>query len=135
MALSACRSLQSVKQAFRGARLIAPADKRTGRTMVETQRIVEWQQRLVHIPSVGPSPLDGECVDGKASTEIRFNVYEDGATAGSIQRDKGRFVEGHNVSIETAMLLQAYLAHVIRQARMEFASGVQDKKSLDQLFQ
>jgi acetylornithine deacetylase/succinyl-diaminopimelate desuccinylase-like protein len=34
--------------------LIVPADKFTERTMVETSRIVEWLQRLVHIPSVGP---------------------------------------------------------------------------------
>jgi hypothetical protein len=80
-------------------------------------------------------PPDGERIDGKSATEIRFNVYEDGSTAGRIQRDKGRFVEGYNVSIDSAMLLQAYLAHIIKEARLEFQSGTQDKKSLDQLFQ
>ena len=33
------------------------------------------------------------------------------------------------------MLLQAYLGHVIKEAKLEFDSGTQDKKSLDQLFQ
>ena len=36
------------------AQLVAPANKLTKRTMVETRRIVEWLQRLVRIPSVGP---------------------------------------------------------------------------------
>jgi hypothetical protein len=76
----------------------------------------------------------GERVDGHSSTEIRFNIYEDGSTAGRIQRNKGLFVEGYNVSIDSAMLLQAYLAHVIKQARIEFKSGTQDKKALDDLF-
>jgi hypothetical protein len=32
------------------ARLIGPADKLLEQTIVETQRIVEWLQRLVHVP-------------------------------------------------------------------------------------
>jgi hypothetical protein len=93
-----------------------------------------YEKRVTCFP-VSECPPDGERVDGKASTEIRFNVYEDGSTAGSIQRDKGRFAESYNVSVDSAMLLQAYLAHVIKEARMEYDSGTQDKKSLDQLFQ
>jgi hypothetical protein len=93
-----------------------------------------YEKRVTCFP-VSECPPDGERAEGKASTEIRFNVYEDGSTAGRIQRNKGRFVEGYNVSIESAMLLQAYLAHVIKGAKQEFDSGTQDKKSLDQLFQ
>ena len=62
-------------------------------------------------------------------------IKRHGSTAGRIQRNKGRFVEGYNVSIESAMLLQAYLGRVIKEAKLEFDSGTQDKKSLDQLFQ
>jgi len=79
-------------------------------------------------------PADGERLEGKASTEIRFAVYEDGSTAGRIQKNKGRFVEAYNVSIESALLLQAYLSHVIKEAKVEFQSGTQDKKSLQDLF-
>jgi hypothetical protein len=80
-------------------------------------------------------PPDGEKVENKSSTEIRFNVYEDGSTAGRIQRNKGRFVEGYNISIDSALLLQAYLQYVIAEAKLEFKSGTQDKKAIDALFQ
>jgi hypothetical protein len=33
------------------------------------------------------------------------------------------------------MLLQAYLNHVMKEAKAEYQSGTQDKKALDQLFQ
>lgn len=78
---------------------------------------------------------DGEHVDGKSSTEVLFSVYEDGATAGRIQKNKGKFVEGFNFSIESAMLLQAYLGYVINEAETEYNSGIQDQHSLDKLFQ
>jgi hypothetical protein len=41
-AISACRCLHTFEQDFAVARLTAPADKLTERTMVETRRIVEW---------------------------------------------------------------------------------------------
>ena len=75
-----------------------------------------YEKRVTCFP-LSECPPDGERVDGKASTEIRFNVYEDGSTAGRIQRNKGLFVEGYNVSIDSAMLLEAYLSHVIKEAR------------------
>jgi hypothetical protein len=93
-----------------------------------------YEKRVTCFPA-SECPPDGETVDNKASTEIRFNVYEDGSTAGRIQRDKGHFVEGYNISIDSAMLLQAYLGHVIKEAKSEYNFGTQDKKSLDQLFQ
>ena len=92
-----------------------------------------YEKRVTCFP-ISECPPDGERIDGKASTEIRFEVYEDGSTAGRIQRNKGLFVEGYNVSIDSAMLLQAYLFHVIKEARIEFKSGTQDKKALDDLF-
>ena len=78
-----------------------------------------YEKRVTCFP-MSECPPDGERADGKASTEIRFNVYEDGSTAGRIQRNKGLFVEGYNLSIDSAMLLQAYLAHVIKEASIEF---------------
>ena len=94
----------------------------------------DYNKRVTCFPT-SDCPPDGETIDGKASTEVRFNVYEDGSTAGRIQRNKGRFIEGYNVSIDSAMLLQAYLNHVIKETKIEFQSGTQDKKSLDKLFQ
>ena len=92
-----------------------------------------YEKRVTCFPAA-ECPPDGERLDGKASTEVRFNIYEDGSTAGRIQRNKGRFIEGYNMSIDSAMLLQAYLNHVITEAKLEFRSGTQDKKSLDQIF-
>jgi hypothetical protein len=92
-----------------------------------------YEKRVICFP-VSDCPPDGETVDEKGSTEIRFNVYEDGSTAGRIQRNKGRFVEGFNFSIDSAMLLQAYLGHVIKTATSEYNSGTQNKSSLDNLF-
>ena len=93
-----------------------------------------YEKRVTCFPIV-ECPPDGEKIDGKASTEIRFNVYEDGSTAGRIQRNKGKFAEGYNISIDSSMLLQAYLTHVIKEAKIEYQSGTKDKKELDNLFQ
>src|ERR1700722_5008185 len=41
--------------------------------MVETQRIVEWLQRLVHIPSVGPrnaGPRSGAIDEGRIAAQV-----------------------------------------------------------------
>lgn len=92
-----------------------------------------YEKRVVCFPE-RDCPADGERLDGAASTEVRFNVYEDGSTAGRIQRNKGRFIEGYNVSIDSALMLQAYLSHVINEAKLEFKSGTQDKKTLDNMF-
>ena len=43
---------------------------------------------------------DGVCEEkkqGVSSTEVVFQIYEDGSTAGRIQRNKGKFVVGYNM--------------------------------------
>lgn len=72
---------------------------------------------------------------GKSSTEVVFQVYEDGSTAGRLQLNKGAFQEGVNFSVDSALLLQAYLAHVIKEAKLEYSSGTQTQKDLDEMFQ
>jgi hypothetical protein len=72
---------------------------------------------------------------GKSSTEVVFLIYEDGSTAGRLQLNKGAFQDGVNFSIDSALLLQAYLAHVIKESKLEFKSGTQTTKDLDQMFQ
>lgn len=71
---------------------------------------------------------------GKASTEVIFLVYEDGSTAGRLQVNKGAFQEGVNLSIESAMLLQAYIGHVVKVAKLEYKSGTQTIGDLDEIF-
>jgi hypothetical protein len=38
------------------------------------------------------------------STEIVFQVHEDGSTAGRNQRNKGRYLVGYNLSVESSVL-------------------------------
>ena len=72
---------------------------------------------------------------GKTSTEVLFMIYEDGSTGGKLQQNKGAFQEGVNFSIDSALLLQAYLAHVINEAKLEFESGTRTQQQLDEMFQ
>ncbi len=62
-------------------------------------------------------------------------IYEDGSTGGRLQQNKGAFQEGVNFSIDSALLLQAYLAHVIKEAKLEFESGTRTQQQLDDMFQ
>lgn len=81
-------------------------------------------------------PADGEKGEmGRSSTEVRFQIYEDGATAGRIQRNKGKFEEGYNVSIDSALLLQAYSTFVLTESDFDYKQGTQSVKDLDAMFQ
>lgn len=79
-------------------------------------------------------PKEGEKLDGRASTEIIFIVNEDGSTAGRIQRNKGKFEEGYNVSINSAVLLRAYLRYVQSRGEREFVAGTRTTDDLNKLF-
>jgi hypothetical protein len=93
-----------------------------------------FSKRAVCFPAAD-CPTDGEKGElGKSSTEIRFQIYEDGSTAGRIQRNKGRFEEGYNVSIDSAMLLQAYASFVLKESDFDYKSGTQSTKDLHDLF-
>ncbi len=72
---------------------------------------------------------------GKTSTEVVFMIYEDGSTGGRLQQNKGAFQEGVNFSIDSALLLQAYLSYVIREAKIEYESGTRTQEQLDEMFQ
>jgi hypothetical protein len=93
----------------------------------------DFQKRLDCFP-LDSCPAEGEKLDGKASTEILFEVNEDGSTNGRIQRNKGRFEEGYNVSVESALMLQAYLRYVLKEGRQEHEAGTQTKDDLNKLF-
>jgi hypothetical protein len=94
-----------------------------------------FSKRAICFP-LNECPADGEKGElGRSSTEVRFQIYEDGATAGRIQRNKGRFEEGYNISIDSAMLLQAYAAFVLKESDFDFKAGSQSIKDLDEMFQ
>ena len=93
-----------------------------------------FSKRAICFP-MAECPIDGEQGElGKSSTEVRFQIYEDGATAGRIQRNKGRFSDGYNISIDSAMLLQAYAAFVLKESDADFKQGTQSKGELDAMF-
>lgn len=79
-------------------------------------------------------PKEGEKLEGHASTEIIFIVNEDGSTAGRIQRNKGRYEEGYNVSINSAALLRAYLRYVQSRGERDFVAGTRTTEDLNKLF-
>jgi hypothetical protein len=80
-------------------------------------------------------PPEGQKVDAKASTEILFSINEDGSTSGRIQRNKGRFEEGYNVSVKSGLILQAYIHHVLSEGKAEFEAGTASTEDLKKLFQ
>ena len=78
------------------------------------------------------------CDDKKAgvsSTEVMFQIYEDGSTAGRIQRNKGLYVVGYNMSVESSILLEAYLRYMKEIGSKEFNVGVMTNEEILDLFE
>lgn len=72
---------------------------------------------------------------GNTSTELLFQIYEDGSTSGRFQLNKGRFNVGYNMSVESAILLQAYLIYMKNAGDKEFNLGVMSDEDLLDLFE
>ena len=72
---------------------------------------------------------------GFSSTEVIFQIYEDGSTSGKIQRNKGRFSVGYNFSVESAILLSGYLEYMVDVGSREFNIGTMTDKEVEDLFQ
>ena len=71
---------------------------------------------------------------GVMSTEILFQVYEDGSTAGRIQRNKGTYSVGYNLSVESSVLLSAYLTYMRDTGFKEFNIRNMSDEELESLF-
>ena len=79
----------------------------------------------------------GRCENKKKgimSTEIVFQVYEDGSTAGRIQRNKGTYSVGYNLSVESSVLLSAYLTYMRDIGSKEFNIGNMSDDEVKSLF-
>lgn len=72
---------------------------------------------------------------GISSTEVVFQIYEDGSTSGRIQRNKGLFSSGYNLSVESTVLLSAYLTYMRDVGFQEFQTGSMSDKQIENLFQ
>jgi hypothetical protein len=118
-----------------------------GRMQQALLKLVDWSKtahqnhvrsalskRVVCFPEATCPPEDGPKRVGVASTEVVFEVNEDGATSGRIQRNKGKFDEGYNISIDSAIWLQAYLNHVLNEGSAEFESGTRSMEETKALF-
>lgn len=71
---------------------------------------------------------------GISSTELLFQVYEDGSTSGRMQINKGEFNVGYNMSVESTILLQAYLIYMREIGSKEFNVGVMSDEEVLELF-
>lgn len=82
-------------------------------------------------------PVDGCEVKqaGSSSTEVIFQIYEDGSTSGRIQLNKGKFNVGYNMSVESSILLQAYLIYMKEVGAEEFNIGVMSDSEVLDLFE
>jgi len=71
---------------------------------------------------------------GVSSTELLFQVYEDGSTSGRMQINKGQFNVGYNMSVESTILLQAYLIYMRDLGSKEFNVGIMSDEAVLELF-
>ena len=91
-------------------------------------------RRIEKTSSCIPEGLCKEKKQGVSSTEVVFQIYEDGSTAGRIQRNKGKFAVGYNMSVESSILLSAYLTYMREAGSKEFNIGVMTDKEVETLF-
>lgn len=89
-----------------------------------------FTRRVVCLP-------DGLCdqrTSGVSSSEVVFQIYEDGSTAARLQRNRGTFVSGYNMSVESGLLLAAYLDYMHKVGLQEFKTGTMTEGDLNALF-
>lgn len=116
------------------------------RTKVSISKLSDWsaiahknelrrsyRKRVDCFPEIN-CPRENEKIEGKTSTEIIFIVAEDGSTAGRIQRNKGRYDEGYNISIKSSKLLSSYLHYVQSQGERDFVAGTRTTADIDAMF-
>ncbi len=82
-----------------------------------------------------PVEYCGEKRTGTTSTEVVFMLYEDGSTAAKVQRNKGTFSAGYNLSVESALVLSAYLDFMHEVGEKEFSLGTMTDDEMDALFE
>ena len=81
-----------------------------------------------------PDGLCDERTSGVSSSEVVFQVYEDGSTAARLQRNRGAFSSGYNMSVESGLLLAAYLDYMHQAGLQEFRTGTMTEDDLNALF-
>ena len=106
-------------------------------------KIDEWTQvaqennvtrRISKTAACIPSDACEVKKSGNSSTELIFQIYEDGSTSGRMQINKGQFSVGYNMSVESTILLQAYLIYMRELGSKEFNVGVMSDAEVLELF-
>ncbi|PVZ49579.1 peptidoglycan-binding domain-containing protein [Thalassobacter stenotrophicus] len=92
------------------------------------------RKRYEKVAACFPATQCQEKVEGNSSTEIVFLIYEDGSTAASIRRNKGRFAKGYNLSVESGLLLAAYASYMNELGSKEFFAATATDADLDDMF-
>lgn len=80
---------------------------------------------------------ESDCMEkkiGNTSTEVIFLIYEDGSTAAKVQRNKGDYSSGFNFSVESSMMLAAYLEFVKGVGEKDYETGSMTEEELGTLF-
>jgi len=104
------------------------------RQWTETAEKNNVRRRYEKVASCFPQASCGVREVGNSSTEVLFQIYEDGSTSGRLQRVKGEFISGYNMSVESTVLLGAYLKYMRDIGEQEFKVGSMSKKDLDTMF-
>ena len=82
-----------------------------------------------------PQDMCGKSEAGNNSAEVIFMLYEDGSTAARLQENKGRFRSGYNLSVESGLLLSAYMDYMAEIGENEFEANTMTDEDLDIVFQ
>jgi len=93
----------------------------------------DLQVRLTCFPAVD-CPEEGKKIAGRLSTEVVFGIHDDGSTSVRLQRNKGLYEEAYTVSINSALLLQCYINHVLNAGKAEHEMGSTSTEQLKDLF-
>ena len=104
-------------------------------------KILEWTEiaeenavtrRLEKRASCLSEPICPSVATGVYSSELLFQTYENGSTSGKFQINKGNYSFGYNVSVESAILLSAYLTYMDEIGRKDFdVRSMSDDQVLD----
>lgn len=82
-----------------------------------------------------PTLMCGNTEEGNNSAEVFFVIYEDGSTAARLQENKGKFRSAYNFSIESGLLLSAYMDYMAEFGEKEFEANTMTETDLDAIFQ
>jgi hypothetical protein len=92
------------------------------------------RQRHEKVAACFPQNMCSEKKEGNSSTEVVFTLSEDGTTGAKIQRNKGTFASGYDLSIDSALILASYLDYMKKVGEAEYSTGAVTNADLDTLF-